>query len=173
MTGPVIPAELWPEGAVALVWSAFGFGKWIVVDDAAGTWEVERADIPMPDGWDWRVPVMRPSEQPAPAIDLELVREAVEAAIAHAGPNDGSLAGWQRLLAQIDGQAGAAPTDRDALLWVLWHRQGGSSPLGQPLRKHLGIGPHEPLTDGQLESAKRFHACAGAMQPTKGEGGGR
>ena len=74
MTGPIIPADQWPEGAVALVWSAVGLGKWVTTDSSTGTWEVGRADVPMPAGWDWRVPVMR---QQSPAIDLEQFRKAV------------------------------------------------------------------------------------------------
>lgn len=64
MTGPSIPVHQWPEGAVALVWSAFGFGKWVVADDESGTWLMKRANLPMPAGHDWRVPVMRPHDAP-------------------------------------------------------------------------------------------------------------
>lgn len=39
------------------------------------------------------------------------------------------------------------------LLWVLWHHQGASSPVGQPIRKFMGIGPHEALTVGQVHHA--------------------
>ena len=45
-----------------------------------------------------------------------------------------------------------------ALLWVLWHHQGGSSDTGQPIRKLLGIGQHEQLTNEQLLLAKSFIA---------------
>lgn len=34
-------------------------------------------------------------------------------------------------------------TARAALLWVLWHHQGGSSPVGQPIRFALGMGKHD------------------------------
>ena len=110
MTGPIIPAELWPEGAVALVWSAFGFGKWIVAADNAGTsWTLERAEIPMPDGWDWRVPVMRPtckdSLPVAPAIDLEQFRRFIHACGYGAGAFPERTAEADRLLALIDGQS--------------------------------------------------------------------
>lgn len=43
-----------------------------------------------------------------------------------------------------------------ALLWTLYHHQGGSSPIGQPIRRLLGIGQHDPLTAEQLEQAKKF-----------------
>lgn len=43
---------------------------------------------------------------------------------------------------------------RAMLLNVLWHHQGGSSPVGQPLRKLLGIGQHDHLTEEQYSEAK-------------------
>ena len=43
---------------------------------------------------------------------------------------------------------------RAMLLNVLWHHQGGSSPVGQPLRKLLGIGQHDHLTGEQCAEAK-------------------
>ena len=43
-----------------------------------------------------------------------------------------------------------------ALLWTLYHHQGGSSHIGQPIRKLLGIGQHERLSDEQLAKAKAF-----------------
>jgi len=44
----------------------------------------------------------------------------------------------------------------DALLWTLWHHQGGSSHIGQPIRKLLGIGQHDRMTDEQIAQAKKF-----------------
>lgn len=43
---------------------------------------------------------------------------------------------------------------RAMLLNVLWHHQGGSSPVGQTLRTLLGIGQHDHLTDEQVAEAK-------------------
>jgi len=43
-----------------------------------------------------------------------------------------------------------------ALLWTLYHHQGGSSHIGQPIRKILGIGQHERMTDEQIQQAKKF-----------------
>ncbi|WP_186163401.1 hypothetical protein [Burkholderia gladioli] len=67
-------------------------------------------------------------------------------------------------LAKIDAApaAPAAPaaeptfTDagRAALAWVLWHHQGGSSFVGQPIRYALGMGQHEELSDAQIAEAK-------------------
>ena len=43
-----------------------------------------------------------------------------------------------------------------ALLWTLYHHQGGSSHIGQPIRKLLGIGQHDHLNDQQIADAKAF-----------------
>lgn len=47
-----------------------------------------------------------------------------------------------------------------ALLWTLYHHKGGSSHIGQPIRKLLGIGQHDHLTDEQLAQAKAFGGAA-------------
>ena len=49
-------------------------------------------------------------------------------------------------------------TARSALLWVLWHHQGGSSPVGQPIRYALGMDAHEHLSKHQVQEAKRWAA---------------
>ncbi len=49
-------------------------------------------------------------------------------------------------------------TARSALLWVLWHHQGGSSPVGQPIRYALGMDAHERLSEHQVQEAKRWAA---------------
>ena len=41
------------------------------------------------------------------------------------------------------------------LLWALYHHQGVSSPVGQPIRRALGIDAHAPLTAVQLAHAKQ------------------
>ena len=48
----------------------------------------------------------------------------------------------------------------DALLWTLYHHQGGSSHIGQPIRKLLGIGQHDRMTDDQIAEAKMFGGAA-------------
>ncbi len=53
-------------------------------------------------------------------------------------------------------------TARAAIAWVLWHHQGGSSPVGQPLRYSLGMGQHDRMSDHQITEAKRFAALSGA-----------
>ncbi len=47
-----------------------------------------------------------------------------------------------------------------ALLWTLYHHQGGSSHIGQPIRKLLGIGEHDRLTDEQLAQGRAFGGAA-------------
>lgn len=54
-------------------------------------------------------------------------------------------------------------TARAALLWVLWHHQGGSSPVGQPIRYALGMGAHEHLNAEQVRAAKRWAAITGSL----------
>ena len=54
--------------------------------------------------------------------------------------------------------------ERDALLWVLWHHQGGSSPVGQPIRRALGIGQFDHLTAAQVLRAKSFAKDQGVDQ---------
>lgn len=53
-------------------------------------------------------------------------------------------------------------TARAALLWVLWHHQGGSSPVGQPIRYALGMDAHEHLSKHQVQEAKRWAALTKA-----------
>lgn len=45
------------------------------------------------------------------------------------------------------------------LLWALYHHQGGSSPVGQPIRQALGIERHAHLTKRQIAWAKRAAGC--------------
>jgi hypothetical protein len=50
----------------------------------------------------------------------------------------------------------------DCLLLALWHHQGGSSPVGQPIRRALGIGQHDSMTPEQVARAKSFSQQGGA-----------
>jgi hypothetical protein len=43
---------------------------------------------------------------------------------------------------------------RDLLLWSLYHHQGASSTIGQPIRKALGIGENDNLTYEQVTAAE-------------------
>ena len=68
MTGPIIPADQWPEGAVIHTWDSGGIGNWH--KPLYGNWHLWPSGIPMPAGHDWRVPVMRPSAEQATNINL-------------------------------------------------------------------------------------------------------
>jgi len=74
------------------------------------------------------------------------------------------LAGMAALAARqpVEMSPDFTDTARAAIAWVLWHHQGGSSPVGQPLRFALGMGQHDRMTDQQIAEAKRFAAWAGA-----------
>lgn len=61
---------------------------------------------------------------------------------------------WVPLVPASPDSTPLANYDRAGLLWVLYNHQGGSSPVGQPIRAALGIGPHKRLTDEQIEQAK-------------------
>ena len=47
---------------------------------------------------------------------------------------------------------------RGLLLWALYHHQGASSAVGQPLRQALGIGQYDRMTDEQIATAKEAAA---------------
>lgn len=69
---------------------------------------------------------------------------------------DGGLFAIGEIAPQL--RAHAAALERCAkleglLLLALYHHQGGSSPVGQPIRKALGIGPFDHMTDEQIERA--------------------
>lgn len=81
MTGPIIPAELWPEWADRHCWDKNGSGVFYgPLTSRSQVWlsVAKLSNIPMPEGWDWRVPVMR---QAAPAIDLGKLRAFAESVI--------------------------------------------------------------------------------------------
>lgn len=62
----------------------------------------------------------------------------------------------QQMIAPTEMSPEFTDTARAALLWVLWHHQGGSSPVGQPLRFALGMGQHDHLSEHQVAEAKRW-----------------
>ena len=53
---------------------------------------------------------------------------------------------------------------RGLLLWALYHSQGGSSPVGQPIRRVLGIGTHGRLTEEEVTIAKLAAEAAMALK---------
>jgi hypothetical protein len=75
-----------------------------------------------------------------------------------------------RTEAGADGADGAVESNgpeftdwaRAALSWVLYHHQGGSSPVGQPIRFALGMGANERLPDWRIADGKRWAAQTGS-----------
>ena len=61
----------------------------------------------------------------------------------------------ERLRAEVEALRADAETKRGLLLWALYRAQGGSSPVGQPIRRHLGIEQHAHLTLDQIQDAAR------------------
>lgn len=55
--------------------------------------------------------------------------------------------------------SGPSPLVRSALLFALWHHQGGSSAVGQPIRAMLGIGQHARMTDDEVTAARRVQSA--------------
>lgn len=47
---------------------------------------------------------------------------------------------------------------RGLLLWTLYHHQGGSCEIGQPIRQALGIGQHDRMTEEQIAEGKEAAA---------------
>ncbi len=70
----------------------------------------------------------------------------------------------ERLSARALELAAANDDMRGLLLWTLYHHQGGSSDIGQPIRRALGIGQHDHLTAEQIAEAK----AAAAMPANAG-----
>jgi hypothetical protein len=56
---------------------------------------------------------------------------------------------------------------RGLLLWALYHSQGGSSPVGQPIRRALGIGTHARLTEEEVVIAKLAAETAMNIKPAE------
>lgn len=100
--------------------------------------------------------------------DLEMLREALGVP---AEPHQSLI---ERMVEAAQAKRGAVPefsdSARAALLWVLWHHQGGSSPVGQPIRFALGMGQHEHLNDWQVAEAKRWGKLRGEPKPAKCDG---
>jgi len=56
---------------------------------------------------------------------------------------------------EVEALRADAETKRGLLLWALYHHQGGSSGVGQPIRRALGIGQHDAMTPEQIRDAAR------------------
>lgn len=61
----IIPLDQWPAWADRHCWDRDGSGRFYGQWAAQGVWKSvwSWSNIPMPDGWDWRVPMMRPSAE--------------------------------------------------------------------------------------------------------------
>lgn len=80
-----------------------------------------------------------------------------------------SDAGKELLRKAADALSDFQPTTDDvraALLFCLWHHQGGNSKIGQPIRLMLGIGQDEHLTDEQLAIAKSAQSALALSPPS-------
>jgi hypothetical protein len=64
-----------------------------------------------------------------------------------------------------DEQQSLQRTLRAAKLYVLWHHQGGFSEIGQPIRKSLGIGPHDSIPPSDLALLKTLHERFASPEP--------
>lgn len=62
---------------------------------------------------------------------------------------------YETLRAEAEALRADAALKRDLLLWALYHAQGGSSRVGQAIRRHLGIEQHARLTPEQIKDAER------------------
>ena len=67
----------------------------------------------------------------------------------------GFRADVEKLEAEVEALRADAALKRDLLLWALYHAQGGSSRVGQAIRRHLGIEQHARLTPEQIKDAER------------------
>ncbi len=67
----------------------------------------------------------------------------------------GFRADVEKLEAEVEALRADAALKRDLLLWALYHAQGGSSRVGQAIRRHLGIEQHAHLTAEQIQDAAR------------------
>ena len=94
-----------------------------------------------------------------------------------------TLEQWAELRARVEALEAAQQQEQDpdgnredqfrcALLWVLWHHQGGSSPIGQPLRRFLGLGPHDRMNPAWVQLAQRWgedYASSSALPETEAQ----
>lgn len=64
-----------------------------------------------------------------------------------------SNADAQRLNDELTRLRAENARQRGLLLWAVYHAQGGSSAVGQPIRKALGIGQFDHLTPEQVRDA--------------------
>ena len=85
-------------------------------------------------------------------------------------PDDDCIALHPRLTKALED----AEKFRGLLLWTLYHHQGGSSDIGQPIRRALGIGQHDHMTPEQIEAGRaaadmpaNAELCGGPSGPSE------
>jgi hypothetical protein len=57
------------------------------------------------------------------------------------------------------------------LLWVLWNHQGAGSPVGQPIRRYLGMGQFERMSEEQVKAARDWASIPFPVQSSPLAGG--
>lgn len=80
-------------------------------------------------------------------------------------PAKAAIAGirsWQKGAGAEEMSPEFTDSARAAIAWVLWHHQGGSSAVGQPLRFALGMGAYEELPVWRITEAKRWAEATGS-----------
>lgn len=103
----MIPADKWPKNATSVVFHQDGDAYFVMYD--GGKWFIEgTSSISIPEGHDWRVPVMRPTVKESLTVDLERIQRLASSWIIEAGGpgSDAQNACAEALLGLIDGQEG-------------------------------------------------------------------
>ena len=132
---------------------------------------LDRTDLSLPDWLQHMAEELLDAAGYALAAKQEALRQGDEAladtqrTIIEAAERRGYERGKQDALRQSGEAVEMSPefTDfaRGAIAWVLYHHQGGSSPVGQPLRVALGMGEHDRLGDELIAHAKLCAAWFG------------
>lgn len=142
MTGPIIPADQWPEWADRHCWDKNGNGWFYgmsVIGASAWFPESRRSRTPMPDGHDWRVPLMRPSAEEVRAQDnMDAGWYSRREAHAHAMGYTGVAEAMDDLESRRSAPAIDPEQFREAVEAFRWEqclRASGAKAAGNPLRK--------------------------------------
>ena len=168
MTGPIIPAELWPEHAYAIVWDSDGQSLELRLFGSDWGLVYTHPNIDMPPDNDWRVPVMRPtckdSLPVAPAIDRERVRASLQ-----------SLLNWIDDWAETPGESGieAIAEEAEAVLALIdWQGQPPITVTDEMVERACAAFTSAGRRERALPSlSPRWmrEALESALLPTKGE----
>lgn len=163
----MIPADAWPEGAVMLVWGKYGQAARL--DAFGGGWALTACNTPMPDGHDWRVPVMRPTVKESLTVDLGQFRDLIGFAcwqalnLPETDPRRDFIRQCGELLALIDSQGTASAVLRGPN--THYHDKDGIHGTVKRLRTYARV--HRPTLLGQtMEEAAAYieHVLAAAQE---------